>query len=269
MEWEKWLPMPMNKQVVLLMAHYGCNMAAIEQKYIRLRTELSSEQYDVVLLFNVNDKSLLEETPCVDKICIYDLQDINALQYEPICPNLLPGSCHFPVLRFFLDHPTYTYYWFIEYDVEFTGTWDILMDAYFANNADFIASHLRYYLEDTKWEWWTRDNDVGFPLEECLKAFHPICRYSNMALTHIHHYQSAGHSAHSELLIPTCLYHAGYRLLDMGGCGSFVEKGYENRFYVCNEHVNTMRYRPCFSKVIPVGGQQRAILFHPVKNIVR
>ena len=86
MEWEKWLPMHMNKQVVLLMAHYGCNMAAIEQKYRRLREELSSERYDVVLLFNVNDKSLLEETPCVDKICIYDLQDINALQYEP--PNI-------------------------------------------------------------------------------------------------------------------------------------------------------------------------------------
>ena len=118
-----------NKQVVLLMAHYGCNMAAIEQKYRRLREELSSERYDVTLLFNVNDKTSLLAVPNVDNICIYDLNDINSLQYEPICPNLLPGSCHFPVLKFYLDHPYYSYYWLIEYDVEFTGSWNTLMDA--------------------------------------------------------------------------------------------------------------------------------------------
>ncbi len=265
MEWEKWLPIHMNKQVVLLMTHYGCNMAAIEQKYRRLREELSSERYDVVLLFNVNDKSLLEETPCVDKICIYDLQDINALQYEPICPNLLPGSCHFPVLRFFLDHPTYTYYWFIEYDVEFTGTWDILMDAYFANNADFIASHILYYHEDPSWYWWTHYNRVGYPMEQSIRAFHPICRYSYNALEYVHKYQMDGYSAHSELLIPTCLYHGGLKLLDMGGTGSFIEEGHENRFYICNRKINTMRYRPVFNEVILKSPLYHTKLFHPIK----
>ena len=262
MEWEKWLPMHMNKQVVLLMAHYGCNMAAIEPKYRRLREELSSERYDVVLLFNVNDKTSLLDVPNVDNICIYDLNDINSLNYVPICDSLLPGSCHFPVLKFYLDHPDYSYYWFIEYDVEFTASWDILMDIYFDNNVDFIASHIKFYHEDVCWYWWTHHNHVGYHITQCLRSFHPICRYSNEAMTYIDEYLSIGHSAHSELLIPTCLYHGGLKLLDMGGTGSFIETGYENRFYICNRQINTMRYRPVFKEDVL---RIEAKLFHPIK----
>ena len=258
----------MNKQVVLLMAHYGCNMAAIEQKYRRLREELCSERYDIVLLFNVNDKTSLLTIPNVDNICIYDLYDINSLNYVPICDSLLPGSCHFPVLKFFLDHPTYTFYWFIEYDVEFTGTWNVLMDAYSENQADFIASHILHYHEDPRWYWWTHYNHVGYPMEQCIRAFHPICRYSYNALAHIHQYQLAGHSAHSELLIPASLYHAGFKLVDLGGNGSFIEKGQENRFYICNEHINTMRYRPLYNPKDIATMPYYDILFHPVKSAI-
>lgn len=265
MEWEKWLPMHMNKQVVLLMAHYGCNMAAIEQKYRRLREELSSERYDVVLLFNVNDKTLSIKAPNVDSICIYDLNDINSLNYVPICDSLLPGSCHFPVLKFYLDHPDYSYYWFIEYDVEFTGTWDVLMDSYFDNNADFIASHIYTYLDNPRWEWWTRHNNVGYPLEECLRAFHPVCRYSLTALAFIHKYQLDGFSAHSEVLIPTCLYHTGLQLLDMGGHGAFIEHNGADRFYICNSYINTMRYRPPFTEEEVTRYPYHTKLYHPLK----
>lgn len=260
--------MVIRKQVVLLMAHYGCNMAAIEQKYRRLREELPPDRYDVVLLFNVNDKTSLLTIPNVDNICIYDLYDINSLNYVPICDSLLPGSCHFPVLKFFLDHPTYTFYWFIEYDVEFTGTWNVLMDAYSENQADFIASHILHYHEDPRWYWWTHYNHVGYPMEHCIRAFHPICRYSYNALAHIHQYQLAGHSAHSELLIPASLYHAGFKLVDLGGNGSFIEKGQENRFYICNEHINTMRYRPLYNPKDIATMPYYDILFHPVKSAI-
>jgi hypothetical protein len=98
------------------------------------------------------------------------------------------------------------------------------MDAYFANNADFIASHILYYHEDPSWYWWTHYNRVGYPMEQSIRAFHPICRYSYNALEYVHKYQMDGYSAHSELLIPTCLYHGGLTLLDMGGTGSFIEE---------------------------------------------
>ena len=257
--------MRMIKQVVLLMAHYGCNMVAIEQKYRRLREELSSERFDVVLLFNVNDKTPLLAVPNVDHICIYDLNDINSLNYVPICDSLLPGSCHFPVLKFHFDHPDYSYYWFLEYDVEFTGSWNTLMDAYCNNDADFIASHILHYHEDPSWYWWTHHNQVGYPLEQCLRAFHPICRYSHKALTRIHRYQSAGHSAHSEVLIPTCLYHAGLRLLDMGGHGAFIEQNGEDRFYLCNSSMNTMSYRPPFTEDEVWNSPYHDKLYHPLK----
>ena len=47
------------------MAHDGCNMIAVEQKYHRLRNELAPERYDVFLLLNVNDRQLLKSVPDV------------------------------------------------------------------------------------------------------------------------------------------------------------------------------------------------------------
>lgn len=255
----------MAEQVVLLMAHDGCNMAAVGQKYHRLRHELSAQRYDVFLLLNVNDRQSLKNVPAGAQACIYDLGDLNVLDYVPISQKLLPGSCHFPVLKFFLDHPAYTHYWLVEYDVEFTGTWNVLMDFYFDHPADFIASHICHYYDHPEWYWWTHCNQVGYPLEQCLRAFHPVCRYSQAALSEVHRYQASGHSAHSEVLIPTCLYHAGYRLLDMGGHGAFVEQGGEDRFYICNGMQNTMNYRPPFTEEEFRNSPYRDKLYHPVK----
>lgn len=257
--------MTMGKHVVLLMAHDGCNMIAVEQKYRRLRNELAPERYDVFLLLNVNGKRFLKKAPDVDSLCVYDLDDLNALNYTPIHQKLLPGSCHFPVLKFFLDHPSYTHYWLVEYDVEFTGTWNVLMDFYFDHPADFIASHIRHYYDHPEWYWWTHCNQVGYPLEQCLRAFHPVCRYSQAALSEVHRFQASGHSAHSEVLIATCLYQAGYRLLDMGGHGAFVEQGGEDRFYICNGMLNTMNYRPPFTEGEVANSPYHAKLYHPVK----
>ena len=258
--------MEKSKQVVMLMAHLGCNIASVEQKYQRLSRELPTEMYDVFLLFNVNRRSEMPPNLRKEYVCAYDLEDINALGYTPICKTLLPGSCHFPVLKFFIDHPQYSHYWFIEYDVEFTATWDVLMDAYAAHPADFIASHIFYYEEDMSWSWCRRCNHVGYPLGQCLRAFHPICRYSHAALDYIHHYQLAGYAAHSELLIPTCLYNAHFQLLDMGGEGSFVEEGGKERFYIYNEQIKTMRYRPVFNESESQLFSLEAKLFHPVKK---
>lgn len=232
------------RNAVLLMSHFFNE--TIEKKYNRLVKELDPNRYEVFLILNVNDKASVQNISTDTRLCIYDADDLNKLGYTPIYEKLLPGSCHFPVLKFYLEHPTYAFYWFIEYDVEFTAPWNVLMSAYNQDHTDFIAPFIAQYNDSQakKWNWWTLQNNSGFPLSESMRAFHPICRYSSAALLAIDDYQKKGYSAHSELLIPTCLYHAGLKLAQFGSWGKGV------------------RYRPPY-KTDEL--KEYGILYHPIK----
>ncbi len=256
------------RQAVLLATHFY-DEQCILRKYDRLREELDEDSYDIYLLYNTNNKQKIYRIPKHVNVCIYDLDDINSLCYEPIMEEMLPGSCHFPVLKFYKEHPFYSHYWFIEYDVEFTSTWNVLLDSFQNKQLDFISSCVEKYnfRNNGDWYWWKRFNNVGYPLENCVKAFNPICRYSNRALKYIDTFQKAGHSAHSELLIATCLYNAGYSIADFGGKGDFVAHGNTDRFYINSEDPKcaTMRYRPVFTKEEIAGQIISDKLYHPVK----
>lgn len=256
------------KQVVLLATHFY-DEEHILRKYERLKKELNPDVYDVVLLYNTDDKREMFRIPEYVDVCIYDLHDINSLHYEPILEDMLPGSCHFPVLKFYKEHPYYSYYWFIEYDVDFTASWDKFMGAFNDKDYDFISSYVEKYdlQRNGGWHWWNRYNNVGYPLEKCVKAFNPVCRYSAGALEYIDRYQSEGHSAHSELLITTCLYNAGFKVADFGGRGDFVDSGNVDRFYIDNGNpaCKTMRYRPVYTEEELSGELEQGKLYHPVK----
>lgn len=237
----------MERQAILLMSHFFNE--SIEGKYHRLCKDLENKPFDIFLLLNVNDKSSLIEIPSYIKSCVYDIKDLNSLEYTPIYETLLPGSCHFPVLKFYKEHTDYSFYWFIEYDVEFTASWNLLMDAYTNNEADYIVSYWAKYEQkkNSKWNWWKTGNNCGYPIEQCLRAFHPICRYSNKALDVIDKYQSEGHSAHSELIIPTCIYHNGLDFAELSEGKEFV------------------RYRPVYTVEELEDKYVYGKLYHPVK----
>lgn len=244
----------MTKQAVLLMSHFF--NARIEEKYRRLTGELSPSLYDVYLLLNLNDKSEFEDSPSSINMCVYDADDLNSLGYTPIFESLLPGSCHFPVLRFYKDHSEYSFYWFIEYDVEFTASWSLLLDEYLDDTTDYIVPFLARFdmVKNQKWEWWTIGNKTGFSLTESIRAFHPICRYSNKALDCIDEYQRQGFSAHSEVLIPSCLTHAGMSLEKI-----------DDRFFLRETRFSSFRYRPVFTNDELKQHWHYAKLYHPVK----
>lgn len=242
------------KQAVLLMSHFFDSR--IEEKYHRLTGELSPALYDVYLLLNLNDKSEFEDSPSSINMCVYDADDLNSLGYTPIFESLLPGSCHFPVLRFYKDHPDYKFYWFIEYDVEFTASWSLLFDSYVDDAVDYIVPFLAKFekKKNGNWEWWHTGNKSGFPLIESIRAFHPICRYSKSALNCIDRYQRLGYSAHSELLVPTCLSHAGLTL-----------KAFDEGFFIREREFKSFRYRPVFYSEEIRQRKDYGILYHPVK----
>lgn len=258
------------KNVVLLSTHFVNDF--VIQKYRKLYRNLDKEKYDIILLLNMDDGCewrIPNDILCFTTNC----ESINDLEYEPIEETLLPGSCHFPVLRFFIDNPSYAFYWFIEYDVEFTGSWLTLMRDCDENlrDYDFLSCYVERYDEEKNrdWTWWHRSNNVGVTLKDCIKGFNPICRYSNAALSYIDLYQKAGHSAHSEVLITTCLYHGGLKIGDFGGTSEFVPQGYERKFYIPDLfgiNNGTMRYRPIYAlnEIEQTGLQDK--LFHPIKQ---
>ena len=261
----------MYKEVVIISTHFVNSYCV--NKYRALCTDLRKELYDVVLLINLESGDSWEIANDIT-FKMNDSASINALGYNPIEEEMLPGSCHFPLLRFYIDNPSYKFYWFIEYDVVFTGNWSVFMNDCRDNlfDYDFLSCHIERFDESKNkyWPWWHRSNNVGYNLKDCIKGFNPICRYSNAALAYLDHYQKMGYSAHSEVLITTCLYHGGFRIGDFGGRGEFVPEGYENRYYIQNmSGINdgTMRYRPLYTLKEIEGTGLRNKLFHPLKEI--
>lgn len=259
-----------HKQVVLLATHVVNEF--VIAKYRRMRKELDVGKYDVILLVNKNDDS--DYSVPKDVICFYtDCDSLNDLCYEPIEETLLPGSCHFPVLRFFLDNKRYNHYWLVEYDVEFTGEWNVLMNDCDENlsDYDFLSCHIEKFdaEKNGNWTWWYRSNHLGMDLRDCVKGFNPICRYSCQALAYLDLFQKAGNSAHSEVLITTSLYLAGFKIGDFGGQGEFVPEGYKNKYYVYNSEEcdgSTMRYRPVYNAMDISEKGIKNKLYHPIKE---
>lgn len=100
-----------------------------------------------------------------------------------------------------------------------------------------------------------------------MKGFNPVCRYSRRALALLDEYIKKGYSAHSEVMITTCLYHHGFKIGDIGGTGEFTPHGYRNKYYVQGRGVNngTMRWRPLYTmeEIEALGTKNK--LFHPIK----
>lgn len=258
-----------NKRDVVLFVTHRLNDSVIGS-FIELGKELPNDSYDVVLLYQKEDDVTIEIAGNI-LLFICNNQDIKELGYKQIDKRLLPGSTNYPLLYFFKCHPYYETYWFIEYDVHFTGNWPILLNncREELGNYDFLSCHIERYCKcNSTWPWWFYKNSIKIPFVKYIKGFNPICRYSNRALACLDNYLKQGFSAHSEVMITTCLYHHGMKIGDIGGQGEFVPKGWENRYYLAGEGVNngTMRYRPVYTREEIEKTGLKNKLFHPLKE---
>ena len=257
-----------SKIAVLFVAHMA--NSEIVERYRVIRNKLSSCLYDVIWIVADNDFSL-SYLPNDIYAIKYTSADIDGLNYSPITNRLIPGSPHFIPLRFFLDHKQYSAYWFIEYDVVYTGNWHDLISDCDTNlgNYDFLSCHVERYGDDNRnWPWWYSGNNCGYGLADSIKGFNPICRYSNNALTCLDNHQRKGFSAHSEVMVTTCLYNHGMKIGNIGGFGEFTPDGYRNKYYVKDIGVNngTMRWRPTFTQEEVDAFGMKDKLFHPIKG---
>lgn len=241
-------------------------------RYLKLYNDLKG-RYDVYWLFQA-DTGVSGELLYSHEVNVveFTLDELNDLNYSPIGENLIPGNAHFIIEYFYHLHPEYQYYWFVEYDVIFTGDWSNLMDAFADNDADFLSSRIEWRCEENEhWTWWASlhfSSEDSRGMEKYIKSFNPTYRISNLALRYLDEFMKReGNQGHNEASIPTALHNSGFRIEDFGGTGDFVGKGNSNRFYLQENGSDngTLRWRPVYQPddVDPLEFPNK--LFHPVK----
>lgn len=195
----------------------------------------------------------------IENLFVFTSDVLNELGYTPIEKGkLVPGSNHFPLLKFFKENQCYDYYWLVEDDVRFSGDWKDFFDSFASSTSDFLSSVIETKAENPNRYWWTSlkvGNEV-IAEEKLLKSFNPIYRLSSQALVCIDAHLRIGWMGHYEVLLPTLLYNKGFLLEDFGGEGTFVRPENNAKFY----DDTSMHIAP----VLP--DDRKNYLFHPVKE---
>ena len=195
----------------------------------------------------------------IENLFVFTSDVLNELGYTPIEKGkLVPGSNHFPLLKFFKENQCYDYYWLVEDDVRFSGDWKDFFDSFASSTSDFLSSVIETKAENPTWYWWTslKTGNEVIAEEKLLKSFNPIYRLSSQALVCIDAHLRLGWMGHYEVLLPTLLYNKGFLLEDFGGEGTFVRPENNAKFY----DDTSMRIAP----VLP--DDRKNYLFHPVKE---
>lgn len=251
----------MKKTVILLSTHF-LNQEIVD-KYKHLSEEVD-DLYDVYILLNRKE----DDTVIPDGIKVFysTKKDIDKLGYKYFESDwLYRGSCNFPVQRFWKEHPEYDFYWFVEYDVIFTGRWSYFFDAW-EDDYDFLTCHVERYNPFTNqlWTWWRENVNIGIEKKDLIKGFNTICRYSNRACKELDKHYLEGKIAHSEVFITSILHNNGYKIGDLGGDYEFTPEDKRNLFYKKDLGINygTIRYRPLIMDYEVV---KENTLYHPWK----
>jgi hypothetical protein len=253
------------KTALLFMTHVWCR--DIEEQFEKLSSVPAIAAWLLLDSRTPELKYLLSRYP---NCHVFEVAALFRLPYSKIPTPELIGHGHLAVLDFFLSHPDYDFYWFIEYDVRYTGTWDSFFGPVRELDHDFVTTHIRWFAEEPDWDFWPTFGHGAerVPNEQLLRSFNVIYRISNRALTFLDNILRDGWQGHHETLIITLLHRNGFKLLDLGGNGSFVSPQARNAVYTSKGYrsgwlspLGTLRWRP--SRTRP--GLRKNKIYHPVK----
>lgn len=239
-------------------------------RYKRLLNE-TSNLYDVYFAVDTTTNQIdkLKSLPH-GKSFLFDLQRIMEQGYTPL-GNRVMYNVNYVLLFFRKLFPKYDYYWVIEYDVEFTGSWNIFFNYFETIDADFVSSHIEHFSNDNaNWCWWNRTNlsTFGYSNSQMVKSFNPVYRISARALDYMDSVLKKGVQGHFEVIMPTIIANnKELKVLDLGGCGEYSDPSHPNHFYIKGVGVNngSMRWRPLFLQSCINSLKNTNLLFHPVK----
>ena len=245
------------KQAILFLSNKS-NEWALKAYYALVQS--MQMDADVYYVYHQQGEELPVSLQSVPNLFPFTSSILQDLGYTPIEEGkLVPGSNHFPLLKFFKEHQEYDYYWMIEDDVRFSGEWKVFFDSFSANHTDFLSSVIETKKENPNWFWWSylKTSTENISEDKLLKSFNPIYRLSHQALACIDEHLRNGWMGHHEILLPTLLNYRGFQIEDFGGNGFYVVKeANRNKYY----DKTSMGLNP----LIPDG--RKNYLFHPVKE---
>jgi hypothetical protein len=183
----------------------------------------------------------------------------------------IPGNEDGMLLHAFHRLEGFDYYWYLEYDVVFSGHWGEFFRAFSDNRADMLGTNISRYPEIPHWPLWKSIEvppELAHSKERWLRSFNPILRLSRTAMqTLTSQYASGVWAGHSEAIMATVLSYQGLTLEDFGGEGEFVPAGRECRYYRSSRLENSLApgtfiFRPAMMQP----GSEPNKLWHPVKD---
>lgn len=248
---------------------------SVIDRFRKLKRE-ARPQDDVYFLYDVTDATS-EDQQRAQRVAeeqlrsfvqshVTDIDYINPWA-DPTRQGLVPGNVDLLFLYFSQIEPKYSYYWFIEYDVAYTGTWSRLFQAFENSTADIIGTTLYSYEYNPDWHWWQSLETVPeIDRSQWHRGFFPIIRLSQKMLDLVDQGYQDGWSGHAETVLPTLACYRGLDIEDIGGNGPYVRENNLNRFYTnCPDNKDlspgTFIYRPAR----PQPGLLSGKLWHPVK----
>ena len=244
------------KQAILFLS--GRTDFSTMESFYKLSGIGNVEANDVIFLYHQKGQKIPDAIKSIP-YHTFTSDILHNMGYTPIAQQLLPGSNHFPLLKFYLSHPDYDYYWLIEDDVCFNGNWKSFFDLFTTHSFDFISAYLKNYQDEPGWPWWKtlRTGNEFLCNNDMLHSFNPVYRLSAQALSYIHEALLNGWCGHHEVLIPTLLSVRGCSMADMGGDGKYVVEGFNNKLY----DNSTFSHRP-----LEPQEKRDNRLYHPIKE---
>jgi len=255
-----------NTEAVLLMTHFLGG--GIIDQYHRLAAEAGRGR-DVVLLYNRGDDPKPGRfIPPAVAAFPFDADDVRGLGFPAKGRRPSAWDVELFALLFAARHPRYQRWWVVEYDVDFTGRWSALFDAFADDGADLLATTLHRHPVNPGWPNWktVRAPEGRPPPETMVRGFLPCYRMTRRAADALQAAYLAGWRGHYEATVPTILDRSGLVIEDIGGDGEFVAEGNRNRFYTNNPAVDSLAPGSfVFRPVRAAPGGESGLLWHPVK----
>jgi hypothetical protein len=168
-----------------------------------------------------------------------------------------------------LQRGAFEFFWFLEYDVDFSGCWSSFFNAFSDNSSDLIATHTARRHSNSKWMWWKGFNPTSeLTIDHHRKAFFPVVRLSLpfvRALSDF--YDSKQSHGHHEALLPTICSYFGMAIEDIGRDSA---SGQRVNWIGSNAHGATFRVDlkgmpTSYFEENPQGFDRSNVIWHPVK----
>lgn len=136
------------------------------------------------------------------------------------------------ILRGFLDTGD-RFLWLIDDRVFFHGAWSELRRQFGGISADFLATEVRRQSEDPGWTWWKSFKAPAGTVapSDGVAALLSLIRFNRTSAEAVAEGIENGWNGHPEAVVPSIIHHAGLKIEDIGGGGSFTPQDRIHRWY--------------------------------------